>query len=1042
MVDYTNIGFENLIYPYPAGTDNTGNAFNPSQLDPGTVGFRLSLDVSGLDGTFAVQTTGNTQDLFEVSNEGGYVTADGDDIFQWGGDEFKGVAMGPGNDTVTGSGIAEIMAYGGTGDDSIIGGSEADTIQGDGYDSADLANPNSLFVPTDPVTVDGNDTLFGVGGNDTIMGDGGNDQVYGGTGSDTVSGGAGNDFLSGGPRGDGDTDLVTGGTGADAFLLSYNADGAGDSNFWNDFAGHLLETVGGEAVGEAVSSFIENGVEEITESAVGVAGFAGGAGFLAEGFVELLTDLLATKKPRNSEDVLVIPDFDPSEDVLILPIEENVALTGMVMNFTQTAVGGFSGWGIEFSADNAPYAQVLLSSTYLESMGVTEENGMSQLNRLLSQQVRLNQNATIDGVNFPDGVLKSTNLTDFGGTYTPPAGAQLPGETKAALFGAYGPLLGVTATSTNVAPIGGTIYGDVISLNDKIIDPETFQASDSNDIGGYAHGFAGGDLIYGTRNNDTIFGGEGNDTIYTFDSSPTGPNAADVVKETIDAGDGDDIVYTGGSAGPFDGGTGSDTLAFFYGTLIDPLKVEVDFTAATPYAYERAPSDNSPPGTNINTLGNYYAFTNFETVIGGPLDDWMKGDSSGLTLEGGAGADTIDGGGASLAGFSTSPAGVTANMFTGVYSGGDAAGDTITNVAGLVGSNFDDVLTDSGVSILTGLGGADTFAYYYTPTSVFQAEITDFSAADGDKLDLRPQGITAFDQVDVFNNNDPINLAVTDLSGTILEIKMDITGITVGNFIFADAVSGQVRGTAADDAFVGGAADDELIGKGGNDHLFGGGGDDTLIGNAGVDILDGQDGDDYGRGGRDRDLLRGGDGDDTLRGNQGDDTIEGGDDDDRLIGGGGDDTLDGGDGFDWLSGGTGDDALSGGDGNDILVGGRGDDTLIGGKAADGLRGGKGADLFVIDELSWLPDTIVDFKAHHGDRISFGPLIDTLGLRDEPDIDGLFDASRAGPNIRITLDTNGEGESGGVETVAYLLWPGVADPDTLLDEYVTTDPLLH
>ena len=121
--------------------------------------------------------------------------------------------------------------------------------------------------------------------------------------------------------------------------------------------------------------------------------------------------------------------------------------------------------------------------------------------------------------------------------------------------------------------------------------------------------------------------------------------------------------------------------------------------------------------------------------------------------------------------------------------------------------------------------------------------------------------------------------------------------------------------------------------------------------------------------------------------------------------------------------------------------GDGDDILIGGKGADVLTGGRGADFFVIGALSLVPDTIFDFRPSEGDRLSLGPLIDSLGLRTEPDIDDLVGATRAGKSIAITLDTNGTDARGGIKAVALLFQPEITDPHLLLDHYVTTDPLV-
>jgi Ca2+-binding RTX toxin-like protein len=71
-------------------------------------------------------------------------------------------------------------AYGGSGDDTILGNDA----------------PNALFG------MDGNDTIGGYGGKDTLNGSGGNDKLWGDAGNDSLVGGDGADTLRGGDGAD------------------------------------------------------------------------------------------------------------------------------------------------------------------------------------------------------------------------------------------------------------------------------------------------------------------------------------------------------------------------------------------------------------------------------------------------------------------------------------------------------------------------------------------------------------------------------------------------------------------------------------------------------------------------------------------------------------------------------------------------------------------------------------------------------------------------------------------------------------------------
>ena len=78
---------------------------------------------------------------------------------------------------------------------------------------------------------------------------------------------------------------------------------------------------------------------------------------------------------------------------------------------------------------------------------------------------------------------------------------------------------------------------------------------------------------------------------------------------------------------------------------------------------------------------------------GNGLDNVLIGNSVNNVLAGLAGADHLDGGsGTDTATYAASGAGVNVSLVTGLGSGGDAAGDTLTNIENLTGSAFNDTL--------------------------------------------------------------------------------------------------------------------------------------------------------------------------------------------------------------------------------------------------------------------------------------------------------------------------------------------------------------
>ncbi|WP_108659219.1 calcium-binding protein [Acuticoccus kandeliae] len=926
------------------------------------------------------------------------------------------VVAGSGNDTinkvpdfgVNNATTITLIAYGGAESDLINGGKQSDFLHGDSYNTINFSNTlvqnNQLALPT-PDSAAGDDSLFGY------------------RGSDTIHGGAGNDVIDAGPRGYGDTDVVTGGPGADNFLLSYNADGtAGGTDFWSIWAQNLVNDEVGQVVSSVVADLLGAGASIADGIALGGLGQILGAS--VESFVDFLIALEASPTPSSGPDVLVVTDFDPSEDVIFVPVAQNVTLNNSVEFFQNAA--GVNGWGIKFSDnDSNTYAEVMLSEDFLKSVGVSQEQ--SNTAQALLQSV-LSRSTVIESDGGFDS-LTSQNVLSLlpGGGYSAPSNTPVvPAGTKLAAWGAIGPIV----ADGSVAGIGdagtinfGTQYSDALTSNPHFVNPADFTLSDSGPLPTLIQGYAGNDLIFGTTHSDTLAGGDDNDVIYTFMADIEN---GELVPETVTGGRGADTVYTGASGGTFDGGDGGDTLIFFYGEQIDSSKtpakayqVVIDLTATTPIIIDAvptgstnvAPDSTTPPFT---TALNTYSVTNFETFIGGPLNDWVRG-SNGTTIGGGAGPDYLDIGAGDMGlTYQTSAKGVTAVLQQGLLElkGGDATGDVLVNmmtgstynVSSLTGSEENDSLyiVASGTTMY-GLGGTDTFGLFFDPNNtVSMVEIPDFG--QDDIIDLRKIGATSFGQLQIidgfaFEYTDPTTNQ--QLRALLNDNNLPLTA---SNFIFASAASGTAVGSRRDDGIVGGGDDDQFDGRGGDDALHGNDGDDELIGRQGNDLLIGGNGRDSLLGGAGSDRLEGGRGADSAhagggadyvhlgagadigRGGAGDDTLHGGGSADTLTGGSGDDEILGQNGEDVLRGMDGDDRLLGGAGEDVLFGGAGDDTLTGGLDADRMAGGEGEDLFLLRFGDIEGDIIVDFDAGEGDRIT---IADDRALTVSEVSDGIF-----------------------------------------------------
>lgn len=249
---------------------------------------------------------------------------------------------------------------------------------------------------------------------------------------------------------------------------------------------------------------------------------------------------------------------------------------------------------------------------------------------------------------------------------------------------------------------------------------------------------------------------------------------------------------------------------------------------------------------------------------------------------------------------------------------GSAGADKIKGMHG-----NDTLVGRGGADVLTGGHGADNFKYLSLDDSRGRNIdlITDFSAREGDRLDLRPLGTATLQSA--------YNAAFAALQA-VFSYDAGTNRTTLSYYqgsstpVFQVQFKGEVRYSA--EAFLGIVRPVGPTEQG-----------DNLTGTSGNDVLD---------------LL------------------------------GGNDTYDGLAGNDTIRGGAGNDRLKGGDNNDTIYGGAGNDTIIGGRHGDNLYGGTGADRFVYqDRADSVPfsdtgpglDRIYDFNSADGDKIDLTAL---------------------------------------------------------------------
>ena len=445
-----------------------------------------------------------------------------------------------------------------------------------------------------------------------------------------------------------------------------------------------------------------------------------------------------------------------------------------------------------------------------------------------------------------------------------------------------GSTMGVMVRLHSSSFMGGDAEGDsfgatvTATYTDKDDDEQEVMLPDIMHLIGSANA----DVLAGDFRNNTIMGGGGDDKIYGGpDPSNLGPmpSAADrgdaTNVDTLMGGAGNDMIFGGAGNDMLDGGAGNDMLRggagndeLKGGAGSDMIYADADDTVINGFG----PEDDVEDAMDVDTLS--YArvsnedemgittaladtITNIENIVGSDYDDTFTGDDQDNVIEGGAGRDTLMGGGGDgvdTLSYENSDDWVrvtlAADGTAATTSRGHARGDTATGFENVTGSAHDDELTgNNAANVLMGLAGDD--------------EIT------GDDGDDTVEGGAGADELDGDNGNETgqtrstadvlsyagsdaavtVNLATASASGghatgdTIATFEVEIaaeeegedpTELDVSTFEY-------VTGSMHDDSLTGDHRDNHLTGGGGDDSLRGGAGMDLLIGGPGADMLDG-----------------------------------------------------------------------------------------------------------------------------------------------------------------------------------------------------------
>ncbi|MDR7118670.1 calcium-binding protein [Caulobacter sp. BE254] len=695
-----------------------------------------------------------------------------------------------------------------------------------GYDPTSGAVVGTTFEGTDNA-----DRFYGGVGNDILNGGGGNDRLDGGYGDDVVHGGAGNDTIVDDTGG---SDKIFGDDGSDTITVDRSIIAVGD-----------IVVDGG--AGDDYLRFSSLRVPETSGKVVLNGGDGNDSIDIAAGYVSIFNYYGITADGGAGSDRI---SSGGGDDILIGG--DNPATTGAWSMF------GPPGDMLSYQSFQSGVAVDLGNTAQQDTIGAGRDT-ISGFENLTGT----NFGDALAGTDF-DNVIYSGGGDDFvaghGGKDTIYAdagddtleggagGDYLDGgagvDTASYIFASAAIALNF-ATNQHEGDAQGDTFFLIERFNLSTFD-DRYTGNDAVDIvwGGLGadtvDGAGGADILYGEAGADRLSGGVGGDIL-------VGGAGADM----LDGGDQDDHLYGGDANDLLIGGAGYDYAR--YDNAASAVIVSLE-PGAGPGAGEAA--YDALVGIE-GLVGSAYGDSLFgdagdnalfglggdDALLGGGGRDDLRGGDGADSLYGGAGEDTLRGdAGFDYARYDGAASGVSVSLASGSGSGGEAAGDALFDIEGLVGSEFRDVLTgNAAANILYGQGGDD---------SLIGDEGADvLVGGDGDDH-LYGGGGTDYIEggagYDYARYDDSASAVVVNLAtgwGTAGEALGDglvgvegLVGSAFGDVLAGDGGANTLFGLGGDDALQGAAGADSLYGGDGDDHLYGGQGGDTLDGGAGFDF--------------------------------------------------------------------------------------------------------------------------------------------------------------------------------------------------------------
>lgn len=867
--DTLNGGVGNDLYIfYTSNSLSHGNDIIVDEDGQGTLAYRIYSPTTTVVGSYTYTDTINGTATQVGANQWELVVNDGTFTLSFSGDDLVLTSTINGGQSITIRNFLDgqygitldvsnppTTVTGTAGDDTLNGTAGADTIDGLG----------------------GNDILNGLGDNDSLIGGTDNDSIDGGTGNDTMVGGAGNDSYFVDAAGDVVTEGAAAGTDSVTSSVTYtlgaNLENLAITGSANIHAiGNLLDNVlvgnsgVNSVIGGAGNDSIDGGLgDDNLTGGEGADTIVGGGGWdgahYANSAAGVAVDLgLATAQVSGGDasgDVLVNIDRvygSAFSDVLTGNANANW-IRGMDGNDTLDGAAGVD--SLLGGLGNDVY--------FIDSSDIVTENaseGTDTINASFTYTLGSNlENLVLTGSSNINGTGNTLNNVLAGNSGTNSLSGGDGNDT----------LDGGTGVDTLVGGLGNDVY--TIDASDTVTEnasegTDTINASftytlganfenliltgganinaTGNALANVLTGNSGNNALDGGAGNDTLVGGTGNDVYYVDSAGDViTENAAegtDAINSSVSYTLGsnvENLVLTGssninatgntvaniitGNSGnnSISGGDGDDTLDGGAGgtdTVVGGNGTDLVSFASSGSGVLVSMATSSYGGDSVSGI---------EGILGSNFSDTITGDSSGNVLNGnagddylvgGAGADTLDGGAGTYdtADYTYSASAVNINLATNVNTGGDAAGDVISNCEYIYGSNYADTITgDATATYLRGFDGTDVIS----------------AGAGNDRVD---GGIGA-DTMDGGADTDTVDYYY---SSAAVNVDLSSGSAQSGGWAQGDVLSNieNVWGSNSyADAITGSGGSNVLYGFGGNDTLIGGAGNDTLIGGAGDD---------------------------------------------------------------------------------------------------------------------------------------------------------------------------------------------------------------